>query len=265
MEILDQTDKYAKMVLARKKILNGKTPRERGEEKMRIALDWIYRFGWSSPTIIEKIGGAARSGLGARLIKNGLLERTRTESGGCVKGVPDYMLTLTQAGIIETERKTDVLLPYDTDPFRIDQSKMRHDHLAQAITAKALVEGKISRFYTERELAERSQSGKKQPDVLWIVDGKKIAIEIELTSKHGRFFDDFRHKCVMALTGENKRFDSILMVTESPALKEKYEAAMVPGKKYDYWEKNGIGRWGVVGKKTVPDEIDGRFTCTLLD
>ena len=207
-------DKLAKMRMARQEILNGQSPRERGDEKMRLALDWIYRWGYSSPKVIELIGGAARSGLSARLVKRGLLRSTRTESGGGLKGVPDVILTLTELGQQEIERVSNKLLQYDQDPYRVNQLKLRHDTLAQTATAKALTNGSIQDFRTERELAQRSQQGVKQPDVLWAMDDLRVAVEIELTAKWDRLLDQFVDSCINALTSSNEkepRFHQILL------------------------------------------------------
>lgn len=268
---MDDNDKYQKMRLARNQILDGKSPRARGDEKMRVALDWVYRWGWSSPKIIEQIGGASRSGLAARLVKRGLLRATRTESGGGLKGIPEIMLTLTELGQQEVERTTDNsdnLLDYDRDPYRIDQLKLRHDTLAQQATAKALAAGTIQNFRTERELAQRSQKGFKQPDIVWLVDGKRIGIEVELTAKWSRQFDQFVHSCLLSLSSnENKepRFHQILLATDSPAIKRRYEEAFTPGKSYDYWMKDGNGKWKVESARKVPAWVEGRFKCKLFD
>lgn len=262
-------DKLAKMRLARQEILNGQSPRERGDEKMRLALDWIYRWGYSSPKVIELIGGAARSGLSARLVKRGLLRSTRTESGGGLKGVPDVILTLTELGQQEIERVSDRLLQYDQDPYKINQLKLRHDTLAQSATAKALSNSSIQDFRTERELAQRSQQGIKQPDVLWAMGEMRVAVEIELTAKWDRLLDQFVDSCINALSTRNDkepRFHQILLATDSPAIVKRYKSAFEPGQSYSVWKKDDkAGRWKVEGARKVPDWIEGKFKCKLFD
>ena len=262
-------DKLAKMRMARQEILNGQSPRERGDEKMRLALDWIYRWGYSSPKVIELIGGAARSGLSARLVKRGLLRSTRTESGGGLKGVPDVILTLTELGQQEIERVSNKLLQYDQDPYRVNQLKLRHDTLAQTATAKALTNGSIQDFRTERELAQRSQQGVKQPDVLWAMDNLRVAVEIELTAKWDRLLDQFVDSCINALSSSNEkepRFHQILLATDSPAISKRYKAAFDPGQTYGIWKKDDkAGRWKMDGTRKVPNWIEGKFVCKLFD
>lgn len=262
-------DKLAKMRIARQEILNGQSPRERGDEKMRLALDWIYRWGYSSPKVIELIGGAARSGLSARLVKRGLLRSTRTESGGGLKGVPDALLTLTELGQQEIERISEKLLQYDLDPYKINQLKLRHDILAQTATAKALSNSSIQDFRTERELAQRSQQGFKQPDVLWSMSGLRVAVEIELTAKWDRILDQFVDSCINALSSQNEkepRFNQILLATDSPAISKRYKAAFESGQTYGIWKKDDkAGRWKMDGSRKVPDWIEGKFVCKLFD
>lgn len=261
-------DKLARMMFARFEALNGKSPRERGDEKMRKALDWVYRWGHSSPKIIELIGGAARSGLSARLVKRGLLRSTRTESGGGIKGVPDIILTLTELGQQEVERTATRLLQYERDPFKVNQLKLRHDTLAQTATAKALANGSVENFRTERELAQWSKSGVKQPDVVWAMNNMRVGVEVELTAKWDRQLDQFVDSCIVALTNNDKepRFHQILLATDSPAIAKRYKAAFEPGQSYGMWEKDGkTGRWKIVSTRNVPDSIDGKFLCKLFD
>lgn len=118
----------------------GRSARQRGDDKQRQALDWVYRWGWASPGTIEKVGGAERSGLAARLVRRGLLEETRTACGGAHKGVPVKILTLTQDGLEEVERTRNVLLPYEFGGGRVRQDGLRKFQLAQTVTIQALNE-----------------------------------------------------------------------------------------------------------------------------
>jgi len=249
--------------------MNGKTPLQIGAEKTKTALDWVYRWGWSSPSTLDKLGGSARRGLAARLVKNGLLRSTRTESGGAVRGVPGFILTLTETGQAEVERFRENLLPYQLDQYKVRQDKLRHDHLAQMATARAVINGKIAGFKTEKELAEESAKGVKQPDVVWLLDNSLLGLEVELTGKFGRQLDQFVYGCVHALVGnasQRPRFHRIAIVTDSPAIKKRYEQAFAPGAKYQVWNKNSRGYWVSENQvRTVPDNVKGRIQCQLIE
>jgi len=96
--------------------LNGQSSRARGTQKMHQALSWVYRWGWSTPTILDALTGNKATGLSARLVRRGLLRKTRTESGGILQGVPAWFLTLTNTGLLETERFQNRQIEYELDP-----------------------------------------------------------------------------------------------------------------------------------------------------
>ena len=248
--------------------LDGRSPRQIGAEKQRIALDWIYRWGWSSPTLLDAATGGARSGISARLIKNRLLVATATEGSG-VKGTPNRILTLTPTGLDETERHCLNLINYEIDPYRIDQTKLRHDGLAQQATAKALKSKSIISFKTPKELAAKSTKETKQPDVLWITDdGLRIGIEVELSAKWERKLDQFVHGCLISLSPNHRdrinSVDEIYLITDSNAIIKRYSAAFTPGKEYDLWKKNERGFWVKNSDYKVPDWVKGKITCQLM-
>ena len=250
----------------REQVLAGRTPRERGNEKKRAALDWVYRWGWASPTTIEQTGGAQRTGLAARLVKRGYLRSTRTESGGGERGIPSYILTLTEKGLMEVERFQTTLLHYELDPTRVRQNKLRHDQLCQSATLTQLQNKKITGFLTEKEMAKVSAAGVKQPDVCWIDDNTKTAIEIELSSKWGRDFDGFVTGCLSSLVSVNQppRFNFINIVSDSPAIVARYKAAFQPGQSYPEWKKDSKGKWIEARKIQIPSWAKERVLCKLI-
>jgi len=197
-----------KLAMARQSMAEaGISPRTRGVEKQRTALDWIYRWGWTSPSVLDSVAGGVRSSLSSRLVKKGLLKSTKTESGGGLKDIPMQILTLTELGCEEVERLRDDLIQYELNPYKIDQTKLRHDQLAQKATIAALNNKSIVDFKTPRELSARSEKNMKQPDVLWILaEGMRMGIEVELSAKWERKLDEFVYSCIKALkrTQENE-------------------------------------------------------------
>ncbi|MGJ4748785.1 hypothetical protein ACQV5M_20660, partial [Leptospira sp. SA-E8] len=120
-----------------------------------------------------------------------------------------------------------------------------------------------------KELAQRSAEGVKQPDILWTLNGeKRWAVEVELSAKWGRDFDDFTLKCLRGLhkTSEKAaRFDGIFLVTDSPAIHARYTSAFKPGATYNTWEKDDQRRWKVADSHQVPNWIEGRFICQVMN
>lgn len=250
----------------REQVLGGRTPRQRGDEKKRAALDWVYRWDWASPSTVEQTGGAQRSGLASRLVKRGYLRSTRTESGGGERGIPSYILTLTEKGVMEVERFQTTLLHYELDPTRVRQSKLRHDQLCQTATLTQMKNKKITNFLTEKEMAEVSAQGVKQPDVCWVDGNTKTAIEIELTSKWGRDFDCFVTGCLSSLASVDRppRFNFINIVSDSPAIVARYKAAFQPGQSIPEWKKDSNGKWIETKKIQVPPWAKERVLCKLI-
>jgi hypothetical protein len=236
--------------------MNGKSPTARGKEKMNTALYWVYRWGSASPTMIDLVGGAQGRGLAARLVRQGLLTRTRTESGGGLANIPAAILTLTELGLQEAERRSDELLAYELDPYKVRQVQLRHDYLAQWYTLLALQGGKITDFLTERQLAHRSAANLKQPDVVWLNEGRRTAIEIELSAKWGRELDQFVYASILSLLNKQDKprmFDSLGIFSDSPAILRRYQAAFAPGATFRTWGKDEQRRWVVDEELCVPD------------
>ncbi len=254
---------------ARATRLGGLSPRARGEEKVAEALDWIYRWGWASPQTVDSLSGAKRRGLGARLVRHGLLVATRTQAGGAGHGVPSLILTLSPTGQAEVERHRTNLLPYNRDPYKIRQDQLRHYELAQRATAGSLLNGAITSFKTELETAQRSAAGQKQPDVEWTFpSGIKAGVEVELTAKWARDLDQFILACLRSLASTEEkpaRFDLIILVTDSPAIRKRYLQAFEPGRLFHRWQKNSRGHWETTGTSTVPNWATEKVLCKLID
>jgi hypothetical protein len=251
--------------------MKGISPRARGAEKTRTALDWIYRWGWASPSILDLVTDGKRTGLAARLTRQKLITTTKTESGGGVQGIPIHILTLTSVGLDEVERLREDLLQYQTDPYRIDQTKLRHDQLAQKATINALKSGTIANFKTPHELAAKSAKGVKQPDVLWIrSDGTRMGIEVELSAKWDRKLDQFILGCLESLEKNTAKpkpneVDSIALVSDSKAILRRYAKAFEPGQDLVIWEKNERGFWSQQGTIPVPKTIEGKILCKFIE
>lgn len=260
-----------KMQTARAAALTHQSPRARGQEKVLLALRWIYRWGWSSPSLVEKVAKDNRNGLIGRLVKQGLVNKTPVAAGG-LRDVPVSILTLTEAGVAQVEKciqHENDLLPYNLNPLRIPAATLRHDLLAQRVTAKAFIAEKIIGFLTPSELQRRSEKGTKQPDAVWLKDGLRMALEVELSAKWSRALDQFVAGYVAALsgttTGEQSRFDQLLLLSDSPAILARYKKAISPGANFGVWQKDDSRHWVQIGTRKVPASVEGKLICKLIE
>lgn len=263
------TDETKARLAAARAAMGGVSPRARGEEKARLALDWIYRWGWSSPSTLDLATGGKRTGLAARLTRQKLIKSTRTESGGGVKGIPIHMLTLTSVGQDEAERLREDLVQYELDAFKIDQTKLRHDELSQRATADALQKGSIKSFKTPKELAAKSEKNVKQPDVLWIDSaGQRMGIEVELSAKWDRKLDQFVLSCLQSMSNNANpvnKVNTVALVSDSKAIIKRYKEAFTPGNKFGIWEKNERGFWTQTRTSEVPTWAEGKLIWLFIE
>jgi hypothetical protein len=210
--------------------------------------------------------GGSRRGLAARAVEAGLMQETTTSAGGVLEDVPKKLLTLTDQGIalVEKHLTEDELLEPE-DALRINQANLRHDFLVQKATIKNLKAGKIAGFQTPKELAEKSRKDEKIPDAVWIMpDGRKRAIELELTAKFKRRLDDFVHGIILSLSGSPPRFDGYFIVSDSQAILSRYKAAFKPGQKVARWERDKQSHWRIKEWKEVPEWVQSKITWLPL-
>lgn len=243
--------------------------RQRGKDKMRFALDWVYRWGWSSPSVIDLLSGAKRRGLCAKLVKAGFLIETKTASGAILEDIPSKIITLSERGITEAERFRETMLDYDTNPYKVNQSLLRHDTVAQRATANNMAQGKIIDFATPRELAAKSIRNMKQPDVMWVMpDNRKVAIEVELTAKYERKLDEFVLGIIISLQPKSDKpakFDQCAIVTDSDAIIKRYKPAFESDHKVSRWVKNSQSKWSIDKTWDVPPWVKGKLSWVKVD
>jgi len=160
-------------------------------------------------------------------------------------------------------------MDYPLNPYRVNQSLLRHDLLAQKATIKNLIEGKIQAFKTPREIAAKSQASVKQTDVLWLTGkGRRIAVEVELSAKFGRKLDDFVWSIVLGLSQVGDRaplFETCIVVSDSDAIIKRYRAAFRPGATVHRWIKNNQSHWKIDKTLNVPEYIQGKMLWQKID
>lgn len=231
----------------------GKSPRKIGEASRLRVIDWIYKWGYSSSACIQNLLGRTAGGYAQRLTRQEWLVATRTESGN-----PTHLFTLSERGLQEAERHATRLYRYlEIDPYKIHQQLLRHNLLAQKITANALLSGVIEKYETERMLAQDGDKlHYKQPDVIWTSgNGLRIGIEVELSAKWSRDLDHFIVGIISSLQlnkGQRGQHDRFLIVSDSRAIIERYRSAMQPGTQVNIWEKNQRNHWTIENTIMVP-------------
>lgn len=247
--------------------LAGRTSRQAGRDKDLAALTWIYRWGYSAPTVADQIASPGRRGVVSRLEKKGLLTRHPTPSGGGIKGVPVNVIVLTQDGVAEVEAELPEtrILPYPTHPERtIPWHQLRHDMLMQAWTAKRLMEGKISDYATPRELdCQQKTAGVKRPDATWrmkTADKTIVAmVELELTAKKDRELHQAVLALLKAVQPENGAYDMAAILSHSQAILDRYRRLLTPGANITKYERDKARHWRPAGTTKTPDWAKGRF------
>lgn len=235
--------------------------REIGQQRMFAALLHVYRFGWSSPSLIDRWhGSGTHRGLCAKLVKKGLLRETKTISAGLgLIGTPAKFVTLTKAGLDSVESYPDFNAEkylrdnYQLSPSKYNQNKFRHDHIIQQLTMRYLLNNDNRIYYgfdvedycTENEFnskkdkeKKKSNSDKKQFDVIWEMPAGinahgeeypewKGGVEVELSQKSGLKLDLFACKIAKAIS--DGEVDFVAIFSESEYLLTKYKEKFKAG------------------------------------
>ena len=258
---------------ARNRIQN---PKKRGQEKALEALDWIRRWGHSSPLIIDQLSGVKRRGLSKRLVDGGLVKVTMSGSGGYFNDVPHKILTLTSKGFQILDHFKKLNYGYDFTKS-VNQLELRHHHICQKITLEYLLNSQnLMNFSTEIDRADKSILMSKQPDVVLVFDQtlphfieqdiqrlSVVAVEVVLTGKYDRKFDQFLHSSLISL-GENGSYDEMEIYFDSAHQLARYKNAFMPGREVNVWEKNDRGYWEVEEKVVIPQNIKHKIQFKLL-
>jgi DNA-binding PadR family transcriptional regulator len=232
--------------------LGGQSPRERYLQNRRLAVDWIYRCGFTSAQNLRLCLKKESASWASIAVARGLLRSTKTESGE-----PAVIYTLTESGLELAHHHATKLLPYpELDPYRVNQGKLRHDLLVQKLSLAAMRDGAILSVTTEREINEGDQKGQKRADAIWhLTNGQKLGIEIELSAKWGRKLDEFITSIAGSLDPARPegRLDGFVVITDSEAICSRYRESMRPGQPMRRWRKNARQHWVVEEEDVVPE------------
>lgn len=219
--------------------------RERGLQNQLKVIDWIYKWGYSTSPIIQSLLQKQSNNFTTAATKKGLLIRTATESG-----TPNYYYTLSEVGLELATKHASQLLRYpEIDPYRVNQSQIRHYLLAQHATLKALQSNKITDYLTERMIdGDGDKAGVKRPDIIFNMSDIKAGVEIELSAKWDRKLDQFLSSIGNAL--KNETYQVFIIFSDSPALLNRYQLALT--KPIKHWVKDDRGHWQTKGEFMFP-------------
>lgn len=226
---------------ARQKLKALGSPMKIQKSNLNKMLDWIYRWGCTTPALLSVMLGRQNRSHAKRLADQGWIRITS------MKGCTTYC-TLTEKGLNEAIRNSGVLLEYkEIDPGRVHLPTLHHNLVVQAETIAAL---KTDRFYdyrTPRMFDYTSENApKKVPDVVWLeefIDASgeglasltlEVAVEIELTPK-------WNHHLDLAITNivddiQSQRFSICIYISDSKAILARYQDAFSPGKRVKIWK-----------------------------
>lgn len=241
--------------------LNGKAPRKRGKENTIAVAQFLYRFGYSNAETLKHVIDVRTDGWFRSARNRGDFAGVKTAGG--------ELLVLTEQTLRLAEYHAERLVPYpELDGAKINLSQVRHNLFVQDVTLRATGVGSLAAYQTEREIMLGDARGIKRPDVVWISKtGLRIAVEIELTSKWARHFDDFVAGIVAALdeSSDVAAYDRFVIVSDSKALLTRYQESMSTGQPLNVWRKYGAGKWSIVKKTKIPQWIRERVSFRLLE
>jgi len=266
------SDNMEKARARRAEVLDAASPRERGREKELEALRWVYRWGWSTPSIVDSVASPNRRGVARRLVKKGLLAEAETPSGPGILGGARSVVWLTRDGLMLVVSRIEYdgdLLPTPAGYRGIKWAQLRHDIVAQQIAADMLRTGEAIEVETpreiEQELAQTDRRAAKVPDFIFSLrSGERIAYELEWSGKSGRRLDQFILGCA-ALINPHRVVDRVWIMSPSMAMVTRYQKAITPGADIGIWSKGADGKWYRDNVQQAPDWLAERIHPEHLD
>lgn len=257
-----------KRLLASRKILakTGKSPQQLAEENKLKVINWIYLWGYTTPSIVQSLLNRTSAGYAKRLAETGSLNATKSASG-----TPAKFFTLSRQGLELAEYYTIKQFRYpEVDPQKVDQRLIRHNLISQIATVNLLNAEAIQGYETERMFSMNGdQPNIKRPDVVWhLKNGLWVAVEIELSGKWDRDLDKFIFEIIQALKSDGNniaKLDRFAIVSDSPALQQRYSEAMQPNVSLKIWQKNNRQHWEIKETIQIPEWLITKVDFHLME
>ncbi|BAN36840.1 hypothetical protein SCD_n03041 (plasmid) [Sulfuricella denitrificans skB26] len=216
------------------------------------SLLWLYFWRFSTERIVATALGLDynknRNTL-ARLSNRGLTKRTESS-----RSSSKFIYLLTKEGVDYCKKCYDMELNYDTDISHMRQGGVIHTLACQLVTARSA--DLIESYEPERLLKAAFTTG-KHPDIKWIVNGKNIAVEVELDGKSGWDLHMMLVRIVESIEGGD--FYGYLIFYTCPETLARYKSAL--SRQIPRWERHGASGQPVqIGFVKARPEVLSRIT-----
>lgn len=163
--------------------ITSTSTQQRHQSKLLSLLDWIYRFQFTSTSVIEELWGLDRSTIN-RMLRRYLREELISElQTFCCRDKRIFFLK--PAGLRLLEEFHIESLKYSAKPSSLNFKTTTHDLMLQAIIAKGCYENRYKFFITEREQTKEGLQKKRRFDaiVFEVESAQLVGIEIEASAK----------------------------------------------------------------------------------
>lgn len=223
----------------------------------------IRRFGVTTLPLADGwIGNDSRTtGFVAKLAKKGLVQLINSHFFG--KEFPQKLVMLTAAGVAEAEKHFTPTNRYELNPEKLNFDTMFHDLQVQELTMRKFTQGHIHAYTVESEIGPKKTS-KKRPDAIWeMTNGDRFMVEVELSGKWKRDFDEFCRRVITGLV--NEEYLMLVLASTSQAILDRYSKKLQPGQLITLWQKTKTTNlWVTAGKYRIPQTLEGKIICIKL-
>ncbi|KGJ99887.1 MarR family transcriptional regulator [Thalassotalea sp. ND16A] len=165
------------------KYLKSTSTKARHDAKLYSLLDWIYRFGFTSTSVIELLWDVERSVVNRmvkRYVDDGVLNEVATFA---CRDRRVFLLKPKAIRMLEELHGEE--LRYSIKPSTINPKSITHDLIVGCVIAFGLQQGKIGFFITEREQQKDNQGKRRRVDAICydLHDNEMVAVEVECSAK----------------------------------------------------------------------------------
>ncbi|MFY8300514.1 hypothetical protein AAEU28_17245 [Pseudoalteromonas sp. SS15] len=191
---------YERGILAR--YITTTSTKARHQAKLLSLLDWIQRWGYTSPAVLQALWGLDKSVIN-RMVRRYVREELIAE-------VPVYscrdkrVFILKPEGLRTIESFHQAEFKYNTKPSSFPIKTLTHDLMVQYLVAKGCCEGNYRFFINEAEQGKDGTGKKRRLDAIVYNCGELQGIEVECSSKTIPYRLDIIRRYRSAIVEEQK-------------------------------------------------------------
>lgn len=207
------------------------------DEKAMLICEFIYRFGFTTPTILQELLNIQKRGVANHLIRLGFLKERVVNLPECKK-----LFGLTKYGFeyIKSEGRLSSYKYVNIDDMSLNS--VPHDLRVQKSLLSILAGGQVTHFVAANQLKSlaRKFNLSKAPDlIIRFMSGLILVFEAEISGKRGLQFHLFWQAIIEILgIGENI---GVLITTDTQSLFDRYEPKSKKGACIEFRELNHHG------------------------